>query len=346
MNDAVVLAVGGKRYEGWLTVRLSRSLDKLAHGFSLQVTNKWTDASQPIVIRPGLSCDVSVGSARIITGYVDNVSASYAGDQQTLQVSGRSKAADLIDCSLEGQQFLGQSVYDIAVAVFKPFGISVQSAIVDSLPVIRDVSLAMGDSPYDFVAKLAASAGARFVSLPDGNVALVKTGVAVASDSLTLGENILSANASFSAVDRYSHYIAIGQDGAAFGTAVSNAHVRHEEKDSWVGSRYRPRVFEVTGKADAGACQKRSLWERNTAFGRSQTVTYSVAGWRQQNGALWDVNQLVRVNDSHLGIKRDMLIADCNFMLDAQGQRTELRVVPPEAYNILAAPLADDSPIF
>ena len=55
-------------------------------------------------------------------------------------------------------------------------------------------------------------------------------------------------------------------------------------------------------------------------------------GWRQADGSLWKVNTLVHVRDPFIGHDRDLLISEINYLLDREGTRAEIHVVPPDAF--------------
>jgi hypothetical protein len=50
------------------------------------------------------------------------------------------------------------------------------------------------------------------------------------------------------------------------------------------------------------------------------------------------VNTLVPVMDHWLGIEGDRLISGVQFVLDSQGRRAEIEVVPQAAYDVLPLP--------
>ena len=61
---------------------------------------------------------------------------------------------------------------------------------------------------------------------------------------------------------------------------------------------------------------------------------YTVSGWREENYTLWQPNKLVRVRDALIGFDVDMLIVGVSWVMDASGQRTELKVGPCNGYLV------------
>ena len=64
-------------------------------------------------------------------------------------------------------------------------------------------------------------------------------------------------------------------------------------------------------------------------------VTYAVQGWID-NGRLWTPGDIVSVDDDMLKIREDLLLSDVTYRISAAGSVTELKLVPPESFDLLA----------
>ncbi len=97
--NVVTLTVDEHDYAGWKSVEISAGIERQARSFDVSITWQWpgTEISHPIT--PGAACEVRIGGELILTGWVFAAPISYDGKQITLKISGRSKTADLIDCS-------------------------------------------------------------------------------------------------------------------------------------------------------------------------------------------------------------------------------------------------------
>jgi prophage tail gpP-like protein len=72
MADPVVeLTVGGKRYGGWESVKISRSIEALTGSFSLSISENWAGQDQPWPIGEGDECVISISGVSVITGFID-----------------------------------------------------------------------------------------------------------------------------------------------------------------------------------------------------------------------------------------------------------------------------------
>lgn len=350
MSD-ITLRIDGRIYGGWKDIRVVRSIEQSADTFELALTDRWGDERLPVPIRAGTPGELWLGDARIVTGYVDDALPEYDDQTHTVRVEGRSKAGDLVDCSLAPEkgkplQWSGRSLLQIAKDLAGRFGIEV-SAEVDVGEAFTRVAMEPGQTVWEFLERLARIRGVRIVSRPDGGLLITRAGTARYQTALVLGQNILRASGQFSSREQFSDYIVQGQvtggsktwDGAI---AEAAAHVRSQVINAHVG-RYRPTVIvqdETDGIADA---KRRAEWQRNVAWGRGQGVVYTVSGWTAGTEGLWHPNRLVRVDDAFMGIQGDRLIMSVQFLLDGRGQRTELRVMPREAAELIPLPEADAS---
>lgn len=165
-----------------------------------------------------------------------------------------------------------------------------------------------------------------------------------AATTLQLGQNIRSADAALDFSKVYNEYICKGQ------RAVSSQQTDEDEAggdiDSAVTSsigasasvldnrvnRRRVLVLKQSGQADEGTVQDRVRFERAHRAAKALETVYTVDGWRQEGGGLWLQNQQVRVIDSLIGFDAEMLIAEVVYILDEEGQRTELKVGPLDGY--------------
>jgi len=75
--------------------------------------------------------------------------------------------------------------------------------------------------------------------------------------------------------------------------------------------------------------------EASTREGKSRNFNVTVAGWRQNNGELWRVNQLVKITSESLTVNEELLIESVTYLLDSGGTQTRLMLVPKNAYDVL-----------
>lgn len=334
----LTLVVDGTQYRGWTNVEVRRGLEQIADRFELELAERWNGQDARLPLRPGEPAHLEIDGERVLTGYLDDVLPNYDGRSHTLVVSGRSKTADLVDCSGEDMNFqVAQTVAQVARAVADPFGIEVVTEVDVGAP-LRAPSIEAGQPYAEALSQLARHRALLLVSDVEGRLVITRPPRERLRTELALGENIREARGRFSFRDRFSEVTVEGQgtaDDSWFGPPAAGAMGR--SRDEGVG-RYRPTLVLSDTAVDSGACRERADWEVRQRFGRSRGVTYTVAGWRHQDG-LWRPGDTVPIRDPWVGLDGvAWLIEEVQLVLDDRGERAELRVVPPSAYDLRATP--------
>ncbi len=340
----VTLKTDAKVYSGWKSIDIRRSLEFASNTFSLGITDRWPDAATPRPIRMGSPCQVWIDDEKLITGYVDDVAPRYNATERSIEVEGRSKIADLIDCALsltdqEKTQFFNLNFLQLAQRFAKPFGIGVIDKIGSYKPT-RSRVLEAGQRVFEALETWSREEAVILTSDADGNLVITRASNKRLRTMLKLGENIEAAQGRFSMKDRFSHYYFYAQTwGDNNNNGAATAHIAGRAEDLRV--RFRPTVI-VAEEAETGeAVRKRAEWQRNVQYGRSMQVTYTVTGWLHAEG-LWAPNSLVRIEDEWTGLNGVWwLIATVRFLLDDKGMRTELTVMPKEAFDLVSLPPKD-----
>ncbi|MEW6647184.1 MAG: phage baseplate assembly protein [Pseudomonadota bacterium] len=342
--SSVQLVVGGVAYAGWKEISISRSLDMGADSFDLTLTDRWSEEMQRRPVRLGEPCQVLIDGEKVITGYIDRVRPDYDATRRSLSVSGRSKVADLVDCSpfyddtAFADQFADQTLGDLARKLCQGFNIKVIEEVATKRIALAAVH--PGEPVFEFLERYARAQAVRLTDDADGNLVITRASSQRITTALKYRENIKEASGEFSLRDRFSQYLIVGQHaGNDDDNGESAAHVSGRAED--VGMRYRPTTVIAETSIDLDEAKRRAEWQRNVAYGRSWQVTYTVNGWRHADG-LWEPNRLVQVTDPWMGIDGEwLMIGTVEFVMDDRGQRTLLTVMPKEAYDLIPLPEED-----
>lgn len=343
MSDELILLVDGTPHRGWKGLTVSRSIERGPNDFEVSMTDRWDakTTATPKTIRAGMPVQVYINDDLICNGYIDDVDPQYGETEHSLGVRGRSKIGDLVDCSTEGTQFPRMSLFGIANQLCAPFGIKV-SASAGANTAAKQVfnkpqSLDLGQPIWEFLEDLARVRALLLTSTPEGNLLLTRAGAGTADMTLELGKNIKSGSANFSSRELFSDYIVTAQQPK---TPLIGPEDTSQPKGSAKGAgRYRPYVISADSGGDIADCRTRAEWQRNVHFGRSQSVVYTITGWRQTDaGRLWIPNELVPVKDAWSGIDKELLIVETRLRLSEEGRTTEIRVMPREAFDLLPLP--------
>lgn len=341
----VRLKVDGMIYGGWKTVDVRRSLDIAADTFALSVTDRWAGQDERRPIRMGSPCEIWIDDEKLITGYVDDVNPSYDANTRTVEIDGRSKVGDLIDCALattdQQYQFYNQNFAAIAKRLANYFGVEVVDLVGKYKPA-RQRNMEAGQRAFELLEEIAREEAVMLVSDADGNLVITRASGDRLTASLEAGKNVLSAQGRFSMKDRFSQYRFLAQGiGWSERNGEASAHIVGQADDLLV--RFRPTVNLAEDASTPEAIRKRAEWQRNVSYGRSMQATYTVAGWKHAEG-LWVPNKLVRIVDEWMGLDGVWwLISTVRFRLDENGSRTDITVMPKEAFDLIPLPPKDEA---
>lgn len=341
MSEVVTLLANGQSFTGWKSVSISRSIKQLCGSFSLSLTERWSNgvgSDAPPQFASGDECQLYCGDDLVLSGYVDEALPNYDAEKHTISVTGRSKAADLIDCGHPGKQWVQpQTLLQLATELAGEVSVSVR-AETDVGAAFQRPAIEVGETRFEFLEKLARQRGVRLMSDAAGVLLIVRAGTEVVPDSLELGRNIRSAGGRFSHKDRFNEIVVVGQTN---GTDSWNGEAAQSNRgvaaDGSIRSARR-HVMVAENVADSSACKRRAEWQRNTAYGNGEALTYTVAGWHH-SGGLWLPNTLVPVTDKWMRLDgEELLISALQYIIDDDGKRTELQVQPPEAFDLVEIP--------
>lgn len=335
MADVVVLKVGGRRFDAWTSVSVSKGIRDVAGAFSLEYAERTSEAGELRKIRRGESCQVLVGDEVVVTGWIDVSAPSFDARSRTLSVEGRDKACDLVDCSAMNTPgvWKNRTLSQIANDLVSPFGLSIEVRA-DVGAAFKSFALQQGESVWEAIERLARFRGMLAISTTVGGVAFIKPGQRKAGFTLRQGETILAASASDDGRDRFSKYVVKGQsagDDDVNGATASGP--KAEANDAGV-TRYRPLLVVGEEQATLSSLRDRAGWEASTRAAAGSPVDLTVQGWRDPSGEIWQANQLVPVVAPWLDLDGEVLIADVTFSLTPDnGRITVLSCAPPDAYR-------------
>ncbi|AOY00096.1 phage baseplate assembly protein [Jeongeupia sp. USM3] len=337
-RNRVRLYVGGVPYHGWTSVRITAGVERQARDFELGVIARWPATELAKVrqkVRVGDWCQVFIGDDLVLSGWVDATPVEYDDKQIDAGVKGRSRTCDLVDCSAINRpgRWAGQSVLVIAQALAQPYGVAVRDLSGKGAIRVSTFAIEQGETVYEAIDRLLRPWQLFASDNGRGELELLKIGVGRASDRLELGVNIWRGGAQQDAKDRFSEYVVKGQrvaDDEVFGGAASE--IRADARDTGMGRR-RVLMLTQSGDATAATCSERARFERDVRAAKSMEAEYTVVGWRQQDGALWRPNLLVKVVDPLIGFNAELLIVEAEYSLSDEGLLCRLRVGLPDGYR-------------
>lgn len=331
---------------GWQEIRVTRGIEILPSSFEVRMTEKYgSGLADEMDVQPGDFCEVFLGGDLVITGWVDQWLGTIANGEHEITLIGRSKCADLVDCSAvhDGYQISNAPVSFIARELCEPFsvGVSLAPGTNEGDPVPQLVILA-GETPYDIIERVCRYRGLLMYDTPDGNLLLSGIGSGRAASGFEEGVNVERANVGFRNNVRFSDYYALYQGIDLFSDAGDAPNQISHVHDSSV-YRYRPRVILAENVIGGASVTKaRAQWEADRRYGRSFAVTLTTDSWRDSAGVLYTPNTYVPLMLSvlKLGLRIvnhpayvNWIIAEVTYRRGRDGTHADIVIMPPDAFR-------------
>jgi prophage tail gpP-like protein len=339
--DDLELLVNGMKYAGWTQIGVTRAVDASSGAFTVTLTERWEGhvglaaQTEPWPILPGDRCEVRLAGIPMVIGYVDIFKPSFSANDHTINIQGRDRTADLIDCSAvhTPDEWKNIDLLRFAQILAKPFGVGV-SADVSVGEVFSVCKLQQGETAFEAIERYARQR--RLLLMPDGagGLLITRAGNKRAGVGLVQGENILSASGNIDHSQRFSAYLVKGQAAYnPYSEGETEAHVEGGANDSGI-RRYRPMLVIAESGSTNGSAQERATWEANSRLGKSAMASITVQGWRQSpGGPLWEPAMLVQVKSPWLRMDGQMIIRQATYERGDGGTTTKLDIVSPQAFS-------------
>lgn len=338
-NNDFTLKLNGASYKGWTEMSLSRSMEQSSGSFRLSLTSQPEDSYIDKQLMPGVRAEILLNGQATLIGYVDQVSSNYDANMARLDVVGRDKVGDLIDCAatVDGPfEYHNQRLDQVLDKILSPFDIPVSYADDVGAPFKR-LAIQPGETAFELIERLCRFRSLLPISDGVGGLIVTKPARLRSSGRLVYGENILEGSIDLDYTSRFSLVVVKGQEeGTSDNTADDVAGGEGRATDALV-TRYRPKVIVGENPDSQLSLIDRAAWDVSMNRARSVTARYKVQGWTTDGiSDLWMVNTIVMVKDPLRGLNREMLIKAVGFERSLQGTYTTLELVLPDAFDIPA----------
>lgn len=335
---------------------------RLAQALPVQIGGA---APLPFVLKTGMAVQLAIDKEIVLVGWIGKTAGRWRAETIRMNISGRDKTGDLVECAAlptGPAEFRGVDLLHVAQVVCKPYGITVRADVDIGAPFDR-LSLHKHETALAFLEKAARQRAVLLVSDGVGGLLLTRGGSSRAPDDLVIGGNVQEQGFEDNADARFSDYYVVGQTdahsrragvpvaldstvepledeavpaaepGPASATEASNILMTGHAIDPEI-TRFRPTVRLTRSQSGMSTTQEQAEWMLRVARGQADLLRYTVLDWRAgANRVLWRPNQVAYVYDPFAERTKDMLIAGVRYLFDAEGARTELRVVGVTAYD-------------
>lgn len=334
MTTGLELRVQGARFSAWTKVSVSVSIETACRSFSVEAIRQAGEPTSPIPLDG--DCEIWLAGARVMTGVVGRVQSQRSGDTHRIEVQGRSKTREIVDCTADHVgRWTGRTLRQIAADLCGPYGVEVVDLTGDTTPMTFALA-SRTETVYAALERAARVRGALLTDDADGRLVLTRAG-ARSAGVIERGRNILSSSVSGDIEQRFSEIRCHGQRAGSDGDFGSSLFASASASDDGPRRR-RLLIVESQGRADAAACLARARWEAATRYGKSISIAYDVPGWTRDDGALWTPNVLTRVVDPAEGIAGSFLLVSVTFRQESESFRSSLELAPREGFEELVLP--------
>lgn len=326
--------IDGKKYDKFLSVSVSRSMQSLEGSFQFASINP-NILNDGWSIVPESTVELYLNHSMVISGYIDSVSPTISDTDDSLAVSGRDNMAGLIDCSayLPGNQIQWKNakLETILSDLCKPFGVKVVATVNTGDP-ISLFCLDRKEEVLDAIRRLCNYRSVLPVPTEDGTLAISKIGTIRSADTIELGRNAFTAQGVSDYKDRYSHYICRSTNTGSTGWEDYKIDQEEISLDPVI-KRYRPKIVQLEEQLSKKDLKIYAGWISQNTASKSDQVTVSMKNWHDAAGVLWQINTIVPVIIPQLKISRDMLIDKIVYGYSGAGTITTVSLIHPNAYD-------------
>lgn len=323
MNNPELVAVNGVLGYGWRSVHVHAALGKAVRTFDLQTTDRFK-------FPPGTEVVITANGDLVLAGYSNRYKPSLDPKSHPIQISGRGKGQDFVDCAATHKKgyFENKKPEDIAKEL-DHWGV-IEGAEVET-DVVPYFQLSQGATSWEEIERLIRDQGVVMSGQPNGKIKLTNAKAAKRhAGGLIEGLNIVDGEAEITDDRRFSETNVKGQRRK--GTKPEDLRIKETAKDEGV-RRYRPKIIVKETDTDKKRAKKRAENESNRAQGFSVKARFLVQGWRDDGGKLWTPNSLVYIFAPSLDLNGDLLLETVDFHQDETRSWSTLGFVHPKAYQ-------------
>jgi prophage tail gpP-like protein len=336
--NQVTLIVDGVDISGWEDIEVTLRADGFPNEFAVTASVKepTKGGAQDVIAQAGQRCVVLLGNDQVIDGYIDRDTVGGSEHQHSIQLVGRGRTQDLVDCSAEWptHQLIEGDALSIAQNLAEPYGISVQLAEgADVGGKVPALLLNYGETAAEIIQRSARNAGLMAYEDAQGRLMLANVGTKRAASGVAHGDNVQRFEIQHSMDQRLSDIVCSSQ---AMDTTMelSGDDFFHRETDPNVP---RHRLLYIVAEMVATDVQaftiKMAQWEMSRRFGHSMVVRATVDSWRDSAGRLWTPNTIVPVSLPGNRAGNDLVIGAVTFRRSNEaGTTAEILALPPQAF--------------
>jgi prophage tail gpP-like protein len=268
------------------------------------------------------SSEIYIGSVLIGTGKLYTPKNKYTVDGRSKVLECFSLTADIEDSTLFPPYEFSGKLSAIAKKISSGLSITAPS---DEGPAFDLVVATRSETKGDFLKRLAQQRGLLATTDEQGNLVFMRAVKSAPVGTIAEDETMVTEwEGAFDGRKFFNLYRAVGQSG-------DPDEIKSTAQDPVVPGT-RQMTFSA-GDVDAGQIPITAKWKRNHTYSESLSFPFPVRDWYDPQGTLWRKGTMVTVKSTTMGTPNGytFYIKQVEYVLDGQGRRTTLSLVPIEA---------------
>ena len=213
-SENIKFFINNKIFEGFEDVTITRFTNSLASTFRASVVNKWHHLKKPVEIRNGNPVKISIGEISVFNGFIESAKLNLNSSQRKFTISGRSKAADIIDSFYVGlKERVGVKFSSFINEIIKPFGIKAEYRAKIENETVFDVTIKPAENIKSIIERLIKERNLIVYAGFNGNIIFDRNASKNSNARIKEGVNLISGAVSRNTQNRFSEYRSLAQSG-------------------------------------------------------------------------------------------------------------------------------------
>lgn len=291
------------------TAELNYSLEQLAHTFSCSI---------PVMnIEKPLPVEFYLNDKLILTGQIDSVDSATGSSSRSVNITGRSKSANMIDSRITMDALYDMTIDKLLRKLATPFNLDVQSLVSSSsLEPVFEFQI-NAESPVENVAQVVREQG--FVLVERNGVLTIENAAhaTIQSIGLEVGNNIEQLDISRK-FDKQFHTIEVQGAWDDASASVTSSDIDSSRKLVIISDQLQTEQ----------ACLSRANYERNSAIAQSLTASSSIADIFPEL-AIDGINRVIRVIDKRQNFSEMLVIKALGLSVSESSATTSIKLARP-----------------
>lgn len=329
-DNIIKLVVGSNEFKFWSSFKLNRNIDTLdtfefeaPYGENAGIK----DIIKPLQFKP---CQIFIDDRLVTTAVIVGVLPTL-GNENTVSVTGYAKPGVMNDCSIAHEnypiEYRDQTLQQIATDMSSFYGVGVVFTA-NSGAVFEKVKPEPGESPFNFLIKLAKDRGFLISSTASGKLLFRKAATNPRTTTLKQGHTpLLSVTPDINPQGYYSSITGLAPGSIikdAEAVTVNNARLKVN----------RPFVYKIQQKLSGADLQDAVKWKIGLMIANAMKYSISVQGLRDEHGRIWETNTYINLTAPGAYVNNETTFIIKNLTLDKSGSDiTTMNLVLPESYS-------------